>query len=319
MSDLQKYKYIDIHCHLNFADYDADLDAVIERMKSAYVFGIVVGTTLETSRRAVELASKYENLYAIVGLHPIYAGGVTPGPAQKDGIGDEEELKENTAEVFDTLEFEKLANHPKVVGIGECGFDFYRCDMKTDPIAAQKTLERQMSAFNAQVELAQKTGKPLMLHMRNEMVNKGDKDNKVNESLNTASDPASNPATPSLSLNAYEMTLKILEGKNLKGNAHFYAGTIDQAKAFLDLGFSISFTGVITWVRDFDHIIKSAPAGRIFTETDSPYVAPVPNRGKRNEPTWVIPVAQKLAEIRGEKEEDFLATVREGVREMFGV
>lgn len=303
MSTSQKYKYIDIHCHLNFADYDADRDAVIDRMKSASVFGIVVGTTLETSRRAVELASKYENLYAIIGLHPIYAGGITLGPAQKDGIGDAEEAKgtpdlQESPEVFNVAEFEKLVTNPKVVGIGECGFDFYRCDMKTDPTTAQKTLEHQLIAFNAQVELAKKTGKPLMLHMRNSA-----KPQELNGK----------------NLNAYDMTLEILAGKNLKGNAHFFAGSAEQAKAFFDLGFSISFTGVITWVRDFDHIIKLAPAGRIFTETDSPYVAPVPNRGKRNEPTWVIPVAQKLAEIRGEKEEDFLESVRKGVKEMFGV
>ena len=171
-------------------------------------------------------------------------------------------------ELFDTKEFEKLVVHPKVVAIGECGLDWFRIDQKD--LASEK--KRQTALFESQINFAIKHNKPLMLHCRN----------------------------------SYDDVLDILESyknKNLRGNAHFFAGTVEQAKRFLDLGFTLSFTGVITFTHDYDEVIKSVPIESIMSETDAPFVAPVPHRGKRNEPCYVIEVIKKIAEIKGEPEE----------------
>lgn len=274
-------KYIDAHCHLNFADYNDDLAEVVGRMNQASVHGIVVGTTKETSRRAVELANQYDNLHAIIGLHPIYAGGY--------------ESVNGSPEVFDFDCYKSLASHPKVVGIGECGFDFFHCDYDTYNI--------QEKAFLGQIALANECGKPLMLHLRNR-----------------SSFEVNSPASKH---DAYGRAIEILNKESkVPGDVHFYADTIEHAKAFLDLGFYISFTGVVTFVRAYDEIIRFVPDNRILSETDAPFVAPVPNRGKRNEPAWVVEIANKLAEVKGyaagsSEKERFLGGIVENANRLF--
>lgn len=130
-----------------------------------------------------------------------------------------------------------------------------------------ETKKKQEEAFLAQIALANELKKPLMLHIRN----------------------------------AYKDAYDILkQNAVVKGNVHFFAGTLDEAKLFLDLGFTLSFTGVITFARQYDEVIKNAPLDMLMSETDAPYVSPVPHRGKRNEPSYVIEVVKKIAEIRGE-------------------
>lgn len=130
--------------------------------------------------------------------------------------------------------------------------------------------ERQKRLFIAQTEFAVKHDVPLIIHCRE----------------------------------AYEDVLGILEGYRgrVRGNVHFFAGSIEIADRVLDLGFNISFPGVITFTREYDEVVRYIPADRIMAETDSPYVAPVPHRGERNEPLYVRYVYQKIAEIRGEEE-----------------
>ncbi len=105
---------------------------------------------------------------------------------------------------------------------------------------------------------------------------------------------------------AYYDALEILEhhakisGNELRGNAHFFAGNLDILKRFLDIGFTVSFTGVITFTHDYDEFIRYAPLNMIMSETDAPFVAPVPHRGERNSPLYVSEVVKKIAEIRGE-------------------
>lgn len=238
-------KYFDIHSHLNAPHYNNDLDEVVGRLKETDTDTIVVGTDLESSQKAVELAEKYEGIYASIGIHPV------DDPKQK----------------FESKEFEKLVKHPKMVAIGECGMDFFHADKKED-------YERQRKLFLDQVVFALKHNKPLMVHARE----------------------------------AYEELLQILEPlkvieSNLRGNIHFFAGNLDIARRFFALGFSVSFTGVITFTHDYDEVIKEAPLNLLMSETDSPYVTPIPNRGKRNEPSYVNFVVKKIAEIRNEDEE----------------
>lgn len=239
------FQYFDIHSHLNFKDYSSDFEAVLDNLKETKTGTITIGTDIETSRQAVEIAGKNENIWASIGVHPV-----------------DKPEREN----FDISQFEELVKHPKVVAIGECGLDFFHIDKAGD-------FERQKKLFLDQVEFAIKYDKPLMIHVRD----------------------------------AYAELLDILEpmkrehGEKLRGNIHFFAGDISTAKRFLDLGFTLSFTGVITFTHDYDEVIKFAPLSSIMSETDAPFVAPVPHRGKRNEPSYVRFVAEKIAEIRGEE------------------
>jgi TatD DNase family protein len=160
--------------------------------------------------------------------------------------------------------FNKLISNPRVVAIGECGLDFFHQDKEKD-------FERQKKLFLEQVEFALKHDRPVMIHSRD----------------------------------AYPELLEILESlkkthENLRGNVHFFAGTLEEAKRFWAIDFTTSFTGVITFARNYDEVIKNAPLEMIMSETDAPYVAPTPYRGKRNEPSYVSEVVKKIAEIRGE-------------------
>jgi len=182
-------------------------------------------------------------------------------------------------EVFGTL-----VQSPKVVAIGECGLDYFRLDK--DPAFAELQRGKQKKLFIQQIEFALRHNKPLMLHCRN----------------------------------SYDDVLDILERyENLRGNAHFFAGNIEQAKRFLDLGFTMSFTGVITFTHDYDEVIKFLPISSIMSETDAPFVAPVPHRGKRNEPGYVVEVVKKMAEIRGENEEFLQLEILKNAKRVFGL
>ena len=240
-------KYIDIHSHINFKAFDEDRDEVIKRALDADTWVINVGTQIDTSRKAVEMANQYqEGVYAIIGLHPIHTGA---------SFHDEKELGEggkeftSRGETFDKDAYRKLLEDPKVVGIGECGLDYYRCD--------SESIEKQKKAFTLQIELANELSKPLMLHIRNNPENK--------------------------ELNAYSDALDILkEHAKVKGDVHFFAGSVEDAKAFVDYGFTLSFTGAITFGKNYEEVIKSIPLDMIMSETDAPYVTPFPHLGKRN-------------------------------------
>ncbi len=234
-------KYFDIHSHLNHSDYEKDLDGVIARMREAGTHTVVIGNDYETSKRAVELADKYPELYACIGT------------LAADDM--------NTS--FDRESFEALVKHPKVVAVGECGLDFFHANKEED-------YERQKKLFVEQIEFALAHDKPLMIHARD----------------------------------SYAETLEVLKGfKNVRGNVHFFAGSWEVAQEFLALGFTLSFGGVITFARNYDEVIKKAPLDMILSETDAPFVAPAPYRGKRNEPSYVSEVAKRIAEIRGEDPE----------------
>lgn len=153
---------------------------------------------------------------------------------------------------------------------------------RADPSTAAK----QQEMFVRQIEIANEAGKPLMLHIRN----------------------------------AYQDAYEILKTHaKVKGDTHFFAGTWDEAKLFLDLGFTLSFTGVITFARSYDEVIKNAPLDMILAETDCPYVAPIPHRGKRNEPAYVQEVVKKLAEIKGLSDEAVAAATLANTKRVFGL
>ncbi len=228
-------RLIDIHSHLNFPEFDADRGEVIARLKQEDIATITVGTGLKTSEEAIALAEQHEHLWATVGIHPHEAG-----------------------ENHDLAKLLKLAKHPKVVAIGECGLDYFR-------VSEEGIKVKQKELFLAQIQIAREVGKPLMLHIRE----------------------------------AYQDVLKILEEhKDVKAHAHFFAGDWALAQKFLNLGHTLSVTGVITFTTDYDAVIKNVPLESLMLETDAPYVAPAPYRGQRCEPAYVEYVAEKVAELK---------------------
>lgn len=168
--------------------------------------------------------------------------------------------------IFDEAGFEKLVASPKVVAVGECGLDYGREGI-VDP--ADKA--RQVVLFEQQIEFAVKHDKPIMIHARSSNAD-------IVEILRAK---------------------KAVHGSKLRGNAHFFSGTKEQADAYIALDFSVSFTGVVTFTHDYDDVVRHVPLESMMSETDAPYVSPVPYRGKRNEPAWVVQVAKKIAEIKG--------------------
>ena len=290
-------KFIDIHAHVNFVAFDEDRDAVMARAHESGTIVINVGTQLDTAKKAVGMTEQYPNTYAIIGLHPIHTG---------KSFHDEKELGEggkeftSRGEIFDKDSYRELLQNPKVVGIGECGLDYYRCN--------EESIEKQKQAFIAQIELANELNKPLMLHIRN---NPEDK-------------------TKNAYFDALDILKEHLDSKSLpagrQGDVHFFAGGLEEAKAFLEFGFTLSFTGAITYPpkkdgsgTNYEEIIRQTPIDMIMTETDAPYVSPVPYRSKRNEPIYVSEVVKKIALIKGLPEDEVARTVMNNAKRVFGI
>ncbi|MFM2381577.1 MAG: hypothetical protein RLZZ76_344 [Candidatus Parcubacteria bacterium] len=265
------FRYIDTHAHVNLRAFDEDREAVLANLEQEGVAHINIGTKQKTSKKAVEIAEGRETAWAIVGLHPIQT---VPGVHDEDEIGKGGTPFSSTGEVFDTDYYRTLAKSKKVVGIGECGFDYWHCP--------KESYEIQETAFIAQIALANELELPLMIHTR------GPK--KGEES----------PTGRSVYLDVYEVLKRYAK---VPFNVHFYAGTFEEAKKFFEIGGTISFTGVITFAKDYAPIIKETPLELLHGETDCPFVAPVPYRGQRCDPSMVKEVYKKIAEIKGLHEE----------------
>lgn len=268
-----KLSYIDTHAHLNLSAFSDDVEVVIEMCNQEGVGMINIGTKESTSARAVELALAHKSLYAVVGLHPIQTVPF---------MHDEDEIREGGApftskgETFDADFYRTLiaTSNGKVVGIGECGFDYYHTTPDTYAV--------QEEAFIAQIQLANELKLPLMIHTR------GPKPGEAS------------PTGRSVYADVHDV---LKQYAKVPFNVHFYAGTYTEAKAFFDIGGTISFTGVITFAKVYEDIVRAVPLDLIHAETDCPYVAPIPYRGKRCEPWMVKEVYKKIAQIRGEDEE----------------
>jgi len=264
---MKNFTYIDIHTHLNLPQFDEDRDEVIERLREQSIGAINVGVDAATSRLAVKMADEYDNLWAIVGHHPGYVDD----------------------EAFDEATYRELLAHPGVVGVGECGLDYFRSEKTPEHVAKQTAL------FRKQIELAIEFDKPLMLHIRPTR----DTHDAYDEALALLSE------------------YKKEAGDRLRGDSHFFAGTLEQAQQFIELGFYISFTGVITFAREYDEIIKTLPLDRIMCETDAPYVTPTPHRGQRNSPEYVGEVYKRIDELR--TEDNVRKQILENVRELWQI
>lgn len=200
-------------------------------------------------------------------------------------------------EIFDVNQYREWAQNENTVAIGECGLDYFWPASLGWKQGESMEKERQKILFKKHIELAREVNKPLVIHGR---PSKG-------------------------SMDAYIDIIGILKhqaekpGNKIRGVAHFFAGDLDIAKEFLDLGFNLSFTGVITFVPDYNEVIKFVPKDRIMAETDAPYVAPLPFRGKRNEPKYVQYVYEQIAKIRNVDFEEMRIQLNENAHNFFSI
>lgn len=249
----------------------------------------------DEDREAVIGRMKEKNIWAIdVGVDLENSKKASENAAANQGVFASVGLHptDNGNEDFDMAAYRKLFENPKVVAVGECGLDYYRNPQsKKSNLKSKNYKEKQIENFTKQIDLALELNKPLMIHCRD----------------------------------AYADLLAILRsysatrGSRLRGNMHFFAGSWKEAEKFLDLGFTLSFTGVITFAQNYDEVIKNAPIDMIMAETDSPFVTPAPYRGKRNEPIYVAEVVKKISEIRGEDANEVKNQILKNSLRMFGL
>lgn len=259
----------DTHAHLDFPDFAADLDAVLARAEAAGVKRVItIGTTIEGSRRAIALAERYPHVFAVVGVHP----------------GNADEAPEDFVEPL-----RALAQHRKVVALGECGLDYHRLPssqmheaaVATQALGNETTTDvaasvrdgackaKQASVFEQQLDLAVELSLPVVIHERD----------------------------------AWDDTLAQLDPYTgrLRAVFHCFGKSPEHARQVLERGHLVSFTGIVTFknagaVKD---TVATIPAGTFMVETDCPFLAPVPHRGKRCEPTHVRYTAEEIARLRG--------------------
>lgn len=265
--------YIDIHSHLNLAPLTDRHDEIIARMRELNVGTITVGTGIETSQAAIEIAERYPGLcWATVGFHPCN------DHAPNDAVHGHE------ASEWDQLR--TYAQHEKVVAIGETGLDYFHED-------TPESRTRQAEIFKKHIAIAVEVAKPLMLHVRS---SKGSDD-------------------------AYYDALTILTEVNYSGRAnfHFFSGSRACMEAIVAAGYTVSVDGPITFVSEYDEMIRAVPLDKIMVETDAPYAAPKPYRGKPCEPWMVVEVAKRIAELKGIELEPVRIQLRENVQNFFGI
>jgi TatD DNase family protein len=235
--------HVDSHAHLDDPDFNADREAVIERARAAglrYLLAVGGGTGPDNLEAPVALAERHDWIYATVGVHPHDARHFTEPHAGQ---------------------IRKLAQHPRVVGIGEIGLDYH---YDNSPREVQKRV------LLWQLELAREAGLPIVIHCRD--------------------------AWPDLT----EIIQAHWKSNGLGGILHCFSGSRQDAVKFLNWGFQVSFAGNVTYKKaeSLREAAREIPVDRLLTETDCPYLAPVPYRGKRNEPAFVLEVARTLAALR---------------------
>ena len=244
-------KFYDTHAHLTFPDFSEEIDAVIARATAAGITRIItIGTDLESSKRAVALAEKYDTVYAVVGWHP---NDLEPAP---DDV---------------CLDLRNLCEHEKVVAIGEAGIDHYRLPSSRGGSEADDAVwkERQVRIFKQQLELAAELGLNVVIHQRA----------------------------------ALEATLEIFEAfaDRVRGQFHCFVDDGDSMRRIVEMGSLVSFTGILTFknAQEVRDTLAATPADGFMLETDSPFLAPVPYRGKRCQPAYVKEIADAAAQTRG--------------------
>ena len=251
---------VDSHCHLNFPELAGRVDEALARMReNGVTHALCISVTLQEFPQVRALAERYPHIYASVGVHPDYA----------------------EVPVVTEQELVALADHRKVVAIGETGLDYYRI---------KGGAEWQRERFRTHIRAARRSRKPLVIHMRD----------------------------------AAEDTLRIMQEERageVGGVMHCFTGSWKEAQAAIELGFLISFSGIVTFknATALREVARQVPLERMLIETDSPYLAPVPYRGKTNEPGLVRYVAEEIARLRQVSLEEVAEATSANFFRLFGV
>ena len=275
-----KLTHIDIHSHLNLSPLYDRREEILGRMREDGIGTITVGTGLQTSQRAVEIAEQNPGLcWATVGVHPCDCGSPSLTTVER-GPGGEDLGEDSWSQIC------RLATHPSVVAIGETGLDYFHDD-------TPEMRDVQTEVFKKHIELAVSVNKPLMLHVRS---SRGSDD-------------------------AYYDALQILKdmGYAGKANFHFFSGSKQCMMDIVAAGYTVSVDGPITFVAEYDEMIAACPLDKLMIETDAPYAAPKPYRGKTCEPWMVVHVAERIAEIKGLPLETVRLQLLQNSKEFFGI
>ncbi len=255
---------VDTHTHLHGDEFGEDIAQILTDMRSKSIRAVTIGTGIEESKQAIALAEQEPSIWASVGVHP------------------HEALKVSVPEIQE--EFVQLSNHPRVVGIGEGGFDFYYNNR-------EESYEAQAALFRMHIEISKQLSKPLIIHTRD----------------------------------SFEETIEVLsEYQGLTIILHCFTGGPEWVEKFQDLNHDIyfSFSGIVTFKNNVDHIKDSAkiiPDSNILAETDSPYLAPVPHRGKKNQTPYVWYVIDILAQLRGVSFDEMDEQLDRNAERVFGI
>jgi len=273
---------IDTHAHINFSAYRDDSDEVIRRSLDDNIWLINVGSDYKTSKRALDIANKFQRgVYAAVGLHPIHTLEYNDG---KEII---------PAEEFNYDVFEKLASFEKTIAIGEIGLDYYHFDQNTDILRA-KALQKEV--FLRQLEIAAKNTLPVIIHCR-----------QAHDDMLVL-------------LRKFKKEYRdILPNDRPWGVMHCFSGDENLAWEYFNLGLIISFTGLVTFSKQWDDLIRKLPSDKFIIETDCPFMTPEPFRGKRNEPSFVRYVAKRIAEIKNLSYERIEEITTENAKKFFKI
>jgi TatD DNase family protein len=283
------HQLIETHAHLDYPDFANDFGDVLQRATDAGVTRIItIGTSVESSRRAVELSEKYPNVFAVIGIHPTYA---------------------NEAEDDVITPLRELAKNSRVVAIGEIGLDYHYLP------SLEAAKQKHIQVFNAlqsdteeQVEARIEDGayKSKQAELFQQLL-----DLAVELRLNVVIHQR----------DAWDDTLEILRdyGRQVSGVFHCFGGTLDQANEVIDLGHLVSFTGIVTFRngKQVREVAARVPLDKFMVETDCPYLAPVPFRGKRCEPAYTRLVAEEIAKARGLSLEEIAGATSATAEEFF--
>jgi TatD DNase family protein len=319
---------IDTHAHVQFAAFKGETDAILKRALDQGTWVINVGTQKDTSQAAVDVAEKYEKgVYAVIGLHPVHT--------YSQEVDEEESHFKTREEYFDTSLYQSMAQSRKVVGIGECGLDYYRLPVGESAIV-EDIKKTQKEAFIAQIRIAKELNKALVIHCR----------------PSVGTQDAYEDILSIIDVESYQL-VGLPPDKLLRFEIHSFTGSPEIAQEFVKRGAYVGLNGIITFgerknknsstsaevlparrsppkadgvgakvgdrTGNMQKVVDVIPLDRIVLETDCPYLTPVPFRGKKNEPAYVSYVAGKLAELKGVSVEEVERATTENASNLFSV
>lgn len=282
-------RLFDSHTHIHFPAFAHDVDRIMTHARETGLGMMTVGTLAPTNAAAVAFAEAHENVWASVGIHPSHVHPLS--------FHDEHEIHEGYTHQgivredgsIDVSDLEQYLSHPKVVAIGEFGLDYYRLPEDVD--AAEKIRKEQRRAAAAHLTLCTRSNKPAVIHCRD------------------AHDDMQH-------LIANEIACG---GLMRRGVIHCFTGTLQDAEAYIALGFMISFSGIVTFAKSLQEVVRALPITSMLVETDAPYLAPVPYRGKRNEPAYVEETIKCIATLRGISFDEMAAQTVRNAQNIFGI